>query len=132
MRGFRKLAYLAPPSNRYSKNRGGAFNHAVRGLGYECHEYLPGYRAGRKIGWEEQQRRVNRWLASLPRPIALLAVDAHHARQVAEIWHFAGVRSPDDVAILAGDTDELLFEVSTPPLSHVSVASERWGPGAAA
>jgi LacI family transcriptional regulator len=131
-RGFRKFAYFAPPSNRYSKSRGEAFIEAVKELGYECHEYLPGYRAGRKIGWEEQQRRVNRWLASLPRPIAILAVDAHHARQLAEICHFAGVRIPDDVAILAGDTDELLCEVSTPPLSSVSVACERLGHEAAA
>jgi LacI family transcriptional regulator len=131
-RGFRKFAYFAPPSNRYSKNRGEQFVRAVLELGYECHEYLPGYRAGRKIGWTEQQRRVNRWLASLPRPIAILAVDAHHARQLTEICHFGGVRVPDDVAILAGDTDELLCEVSTPPLSSVSVACERLGHEAAA
>jgi LacI family transcriptional regulator len=130
-RGFRKFAYFAPPSNRYSKNRGEAFIRAVHKLGYECSEYLPGYRAGRKIGWEEQQRRVNRWLASLPRPVAIVAIDAHHARQLAEICHFANVRIPDDVAILAGDTDELLCEVSTPPLSSVSVACERLGHEAA-
>lgn len=131
-RGFRKFAYFAPPSNRYSKNRGDAFVRAAIEQGYECHEYLPGYRAGRKIGWAEQQRRVNRWLASLPRPVAILAVDAHHARQLAEICHFGGVRVPDDVAILAGDTDDLLCEVSTPPLSSVSVACERIGHEAAA
>ena len=130
-RGFRKFAYFAPPSNRYSKNRSESFNRAVTELGYECYEYMPGYRAGRKIGWEEQQRRVNRWLASLPRPIAILGVDAHHARQLAEICHFGGIRVPDEVAILAGDTDELLCEVSTPPLSSISVACERLGHEAA-
>ena len=131
-RGFSKFAYFAPPSQRYSKNRGEAFKQAVAELGYECFEYLPGYRAGRKIGWEEQQRRVNRWLASLPRPVAILTVDAHHGRQLAEICHFAGVRVPDEVAILAGDTDDLLCEVSTPPLSSISVACERLGYDAAA
>jgi LacI family transcriptional regulator len=131
-RGFRKFAYFAPPSHRYSKNRGDAFVRAAAELGYECHEYQPGYRAGRKIGWEEQQRRVNRWLAALPRPIAILSVDAHHARQLAEICHFGAVRVPDDVAILAGDADELLCEVSTPPLSSISVACERLGHEAAA
>jgi len=131
-RGFRKFAYFAPPSHRYSKKRGEAFVKAVTGLRFECHEYLPGYRAGRKIGWQEQQRRVNRWLASLPRPIAILTVDAHHGRQLAEICHFASVRVPDEVAILAGDTDDLLCEVSTPPLSSISVACERLGHEAAA
>jgi LacI family transcriptional regulator len=131
-RGFRKFAYFAPPSHRYSKKRGEAFVKAVTGLGYECHEYLPGYRAGRKIGFEEQQRRVNRWLAALPRPIAILTVDADLGRQLAEICHFAGVRIPDEVAILAGDTDDLLCEVSTPPLSSITVACERLGHEAAA
>jgi LacI family transcriptional regulator len=131
-RGFRKFGYFAPPSVLYSKSRGDAFVRAVNEVGYECHEYLPGYRAGRKISWEERQRRVNRWLQSLPRPVAIVAVDANHARLLAEICHFAGVRIPDDVAILAGDTDELLCEVSTPPLSSVSVACERLGHDAAA
>ncbi|MCC7476146.1 MAG: DNA-binding transcriptional regulator [Pirellulales bacterium] len=131
-RGFTKFGYFAPPSNLYSKNRGEAFMRAANALGHEYHEYLPGYRAGRKIGWEEQQRRVNRWLSSLPRPIAILAVDAHHARQLAEICHFVGVRVPDEVAVLAGDTDELLCEVSTPPLSSISLACERIGHDAAA
>lgn len=131
-RGFRKFAYFQPPSNWFSKARSESFVGAVRELDYECYEYQPGYRAGRKIGWEEQQRRVNRWLASLPRPIAILAADAHHARQLAEICHFAGIRIPDDVAILAGDTDELLCEVSTPPLSSISIACERLGHEAAA
>jgi LacI family transcriptional regulator len=131
-RGFRKFAYFAPPSHRYSKNRGEAFKHAITELGYECHDYQPGYRAGRKIGWEEQQRRVNRWLAALPRPIAIFAVDAERGRQLAEICHFGHIRVPDEVAILAGDTDDLLCEVSTPPISSISVACERLGHDAAA
>lgn len=131
-RGFSKFAYFAPPSQRHSKNRGEAFVRATTEQGYECHEYLPGYRAGRKIGWEEQQRRVNRWLGSLPRPVAIFTVDAYHGRQLAEICHFANVRVPDEVAILAGDTDDLLCEVSTPPLSSISVACERLGYDAAA
>ena len=131
-RGFRKFAFFAPPSHRYSKSRGEAFLKTVTQLGYECHEYQPGYRAGRKIGWEEQQRRVSRWLAALPRPVAILAVDADRGRQLAEICHFANIRVPDEIAILAGDTDDLLCEVSTPPLSSVSVACERLGNDAAA
>jgi LacI family transcriptional regulator len=126
-RGFTNYAYFAPPSSRYSARRGEAFAAAVEEAGYACHQYRPGYRAGRKISWDEQQRRVTRWLASLPHPVAILAVDAHHAHQIAEICHFAEVRVPDDVAILAGDSDDLLCEVSTPPLSAVSMASERIG-----
>ena len=130
-RGFRKFAYFAPPSLLYSKRRGEAFAKHVESAGFQCISYKPGYRAGRKIGWVERQRRVERWIRSLPRPIAVLTVDAYRARQLAEICHLAGVRVPDDVAILAGSHDELMCEVSTPPLSSVNVASERIGHDAA-
>ncbi|MCA9239806.1 MAG: substrate-binding domain-containing protein, partial [Planctomycetales bacterium] len=126
-RGFRHFAYFAPPSTHYSKNRGEAFLHEVQAQGFSCAEYRPGYRAGRKISWQEQQRRVSRWLASLPRPVAILAIDAERGRQLADICHLSSIRVPDEIAILAGDANELMCDVSTPPLSHVKVASEKIG-----
>src|SRR5690606_32262264 len=126
-RGFTNFAYFAPPSLRYSTRRGESFCAAVAKAGYQCHEYRPGYGPGRKISWGERQRRVDRWLGSPTRPVAVYAVDAYHARQLAEICHFAKVRVPDEVAILAGDSDDLLCEVATPPLSAISGASERIG-----
>jgi LacI family transcriptional regulator len=131
-RGFEKFAYFAPPNHRYSSKRGEEFINLVRQSGLECHEYKPGYRIGRKLGWEEQQRRVSRWLSSLPRPVAILTVDAHRGRQLAEICHMSGIRVPDQVAILAGDTDDLMCEVCTPPLSSVALAGRRIGYEAAA
>jgi LacI family transcriptional regulator len=131
-RGFEKFAYFAPPSQRYSTSRGKEFVELVRREGFQCSEYKPGYRVGRKIGWGEQQRRVSRWLASLPRPVAILTVDAQHGRQLAETCALSDVRVPDQVAILAGDTDDLMCEVCTPPLSSVSLAGRRIGYEAAA
>ena len=130
-KGFREFGFFAPPSNQYSKKRGEAFLAAVKEAGYGCHNYRPGYRAGRKISWQEQQRRVERWLHSLPSPVAILAVDAPRARQLAEICHSANVRIPDEVAILAGDTDELMCDVLDPPISSIAIASQRIGHDAA-
>lgn len=130
-RGFKRFAYFAPPSVEYSRRRGEAFVARVREAGYECAVYKPGYRAGRRIDWAERLRRVERWIRSLEQPIAVLAVDANRARQLAEMCHLAGIRVPDDAAVLAGSLDELLCDVSTPPLSAINVASERIGHDAA-
>ncbi|MBX3426119.1 MAG: XylR family transcriptional regulator [Pirellulales bacterium] len=131
-RGFENFAYFAPPNIRYSSRRGDEFERIVRESNRQCHVYKPGYRNDRKISWTEQQRRVTRWLASLPRPTAIFAVDAQRGRQLAEICQMTAVRVPDDVAILAGDTDDLMCEVCTPPLSSVAVAGRRIGYEAAA
>lgn len=131
-RGFEEFGYFAPPSKKYSSKRGQHFIETVEKAGFRCREYKPGYRVGRKIGWEEQQRRVSRWLNSLPFPVAILTVDAYHGRQLVEICNMSGIRVPDEVAILAGDTDELMCDVCTPPLSSVALAGRKIGFEAAA
>ncbi len=130
-RGFRQFAYFAPPSLDYSKRRGEAFAQHVNAAGYECAVYKPGYRAGRRLGWGERLKRVERWMRTLPKPIGVLAVDANRGRQLSEICHLSGVRVPDDVAVLGGSLDELLCDVASPPLSSINVASERIGHDAA-
>ena len=49
-----------------------------------------------------------------------------------EICESLGVAVPDEVAILAGDTDELICSISSPPLSSVRLAARRLGYEAAA
>ena len=47
-KGFREFAFFAPPSNQYSRKRAQAFVAAVKAEGYQCYEYKPGYRVGRR------------------------------------------------------------------------------------
>jgi LacI family transcriptional regulator len=131
-RGFRKFAYFAPPKNRYSRVRGEAFVRAVEGAGFPCSVFRPGYSMEERIGWNEQHEHVRRWLTSLERPIAIFAVDAHRGRELTETCHVLGIDVPHEISILAGDTDELMCSVSTPPLSSVQLASQRIGYDAAA
>ena len=131
-RGLREFAYFAPPSRNYSSKRGICFANMVQAAGFVCHTYAPDYPAGQRIGWEEQQRRVSSWLKSLPAPTGILTVNAYHGRQLVEICNLSGVRVPDQAAVLAADTDELMCDVSTPPLSSVALAGRKIGFEAAA
>ncbi|MBN1855135.1 MAG: DNA-binding transcriptional regulator [Pirellulales bacterium] len=131
-RGFERFAYFAPPKRRYSNVRGEIFQRSVQEIGFDCAVYRPNYRIGRRISWNEQQKHVSEWLRSLPRPIAIFTVDGHRGRELAEICHVLDIQVPDEVAILAGDTDELMCNVSSPPLSSVQLACGRIGYEAAA
>ncbi|TWT93424.1 Xylose operon regulatory protein [Botrimarina colliarenosi] len=131
-KGFEHFAYYAPPSRDYSKRRGTAFAAVVEAAGQRCAQYRPGYRVGREISREEHRRRVGRWLSQLPHPVAVLAIDAQRGKDLAEICTLEGYNVPDQVAILAGDSDELSCEICTPPLSSIDVASRRIGYEAAA
>lgn len=126
-KGQHNFAYYALPSNEYSKSGEKAFVTALEQEGFDCHVYKPGYRMSRRIDRDEQHQRVLRWLNLLPRPVAILAVDARRGRELAEVCAMENVPVPDEVAILAGDTDDLLCELSTPQLSSILVASQKTG-----
>jgi LacI family transcriptional regulator len=61
------------------------------------------------------------WLRSLPKPAAVFASHDALARRLADACLDAGLRVPEEVAILGCLNDEFLCTAATPPLSSVSV-----------
>jgi LacI family transcriptional regulator len=72
-----------------------------------------------------------KWLRALPKPTALLCWSAARGRQVTEACHYAGVRVPDEVAVLGGEYDDLMSNISNPPLSTIDQPAEQVGYAAA-
>ncbi len=62
-----------------------------------------------------------KWLASLPKPTAVLAAFDDRALDVLEACRHAGLSVPDEVAVLGIGNDELICEAATPPLSSVAI-----------
>jgi LacI family transcriptional regulator len=46
---------------------------------------------------------------------------------VTEACHYAGIRVPDEVAVLGGDHDDLMSHISSPPLSTIDQPAEQIG-----
>jgi LacI family transcriptional regulator len=76
--------------------------------------------------------RVAQWIQSLPKPIGLMACNDIRGQQVLNACRAVGVAVPDDVAVIGIDNDEVLCELSSPPLSSVVANTERIGYEAAA
>lgn len=70
---------------------------------------------------------IVRWLKSLPKPVGVMACNDEFARSLSELCRVHGLRVPEDVAIIGVDNDELICELSNPPLSSVGFAADRAG-----
>lgn len=68
-----------------------------------------------------------RWLKALPKPVGIMACNDEFARWLSELCRIHGLRVPDEVALIGVDNDELICELSSPPLSSVSFATEQAG-----
>ncbi|MDX1962051.1 MAG: substrate-binding domain-containing protein [Pirellulales bacterium] len=106
---------------------GQCYAHELLKLGYDCSSHQSKQRYKTRQAWEEQLEHLVQWLKSLPKPAGVLCWDAICAHQVTEACHIAGLALPEELAILAGDYDEVMCGTAKPPLSSVDLPGEQVG-----
>ena len=74
---------------------------------------------------------MEKWLAELPKPIALMASNDERGREVLDAALEAGIAVPDDLAIIGVDNDDILCDLCDPPLSSVDFNTIKTGYDAA-
>jgi LacI family transcriptional regulator len=137
-RGFRHFAYCGYDGADYSDERRVAFVERVGQFGRQCHVFNspPSAAYGNTVEFESEGlkdgERVARWIRDLPKPVGLMACNDSRGRQVLDACRAAGVGVPDEVGVLGVDNDEVLCDLSDPPLSSVVPNAERIGVEAAA
>ena len=125
-RGLRHFAYCGDARFHWARERGAAFAAAVRGTG-GCAMFAPP-----PGPVDAEIEAIARWLRTLPRPVGVLACLDLRGQQVLAASRLAGLRVPDEVAVIGVHNDELLCEFCEPPLSSVIPNARRAGYEAAA
>ena len=131
--GFEHLAFYGYPrtaTSGWSEERAEAFAAACAAFGRPCQVFTGRHGTARR--WEELQRDLATWIAGLPRPVGLMACNDVRARHVLEACRTLALRVPHDVAVLGVDNDEMICELTDPPLSSVDQSARRIGYEAAA
>ena len=128
---FRNFAFVGEPSNmNWSRWRQEAFVGRLQEKGFACAVY-PSPSNHEREEWEVERQRMSRWLAKLPKPLAVFAANDARGRQVLSACLAADLPVPYEVAVLAVNNDVMICETSLPPLSSIAVDMERAGYAAA-
>jgi LacI family transcriptional regulator len=126
--GHKHFAYCGPLQPLgYRDEFGESFRDALREKGYCCNVYPAPGGDQQSIAWGTLLASLVEWLKQLPRPVAMLCWSAARGRQVTEACHYAGIRVPDEVAVLGGEHDDLMSYISSPPLSTIDQPAEQIG-----
>ena len=129
--GFTSFAFVGEPSGmNWSLWRQEAFVRSLGEAGHSCAVY-PSPSLDEKNEWEVERKRMSRWLAKLPKPLAVFAANDARGRQVLNACLAADLPVPYEVAVLGVNNDVMICETSLPPLSSVAVDMERAGYAAA-
>lgn len=132
-RGFTTLAAFgahdAGAEFDYARQRVEGFVARCRARGLEAGCFVEGDRTRPPAAWTlmNQLADLADFMAARPRPLALMPFDAEHANRAVFAAQLAGLRIPEDLAIVCAGEDALLFESVDPTISGVSFDTERLG-----
>jgi LacI family transcriptional regulator len=124
-RGFSNFAYYGFEDVIWSRERADGFKHRVEEAGFRVS--ILNIRNRKNEQWSFDPVTVNNWLLSLPKPAALFAFDDYFASQITETCKIYHISVPDEIAVLGVDNDDLICNISDPPLSSIVLDVEKGG-----
>jgi LacI family transcriptional regulator len=131
-KGLEHFAFCGYPrtrTNAWVANRKRGFINRLAKSGLGCLSFQG--RHSTAVRWQEVLQDLVRWLRTLPLPVGIMGCYDYRARHVLEACRIAGLRVPDEVAVIGVDND-LVCELADPPLSSIEQGRFQIGYHAAA
>lgn len=124
-RRYRNFAFYGNKGVVWSQERAEGFRKEIEKIGGNYYYFESENLNGEQ--WNSSHIKLDEWLFSLPKPIALFACDDSFALRVSEICKINNIAIPDEIALLGVDNDELICNLSDPPISSIVLDTERGG-----
>ena len=125
-KGFRHFAFYGYRDTVWSQERCEGFYEYIVEYGFGNHFYSYQEQSLDDL-WFYEAPPLLTWLKSLPQPTALMACDDNQGNRITEICKANNIRIPDRIAILGVDNDDIICNLSDPPLSSISQNIARGG-----
>ncbi|MCF0061621.1 DNA-binding transcriptional regulator [Dyadobacter chenwenxiniae] len=129
-KGFTNFAFYGFNDIVWSRERAEGFEERLKKRGHQVH-YFEHKKARSTELWYYKPSSLSRWLKSLPKPIGLMTCDDNQGQHITEACRQLGIRIPEEVAVLGVDNDEMICDLSDPPLSSIALDAEKGGYDAA-
>lgn len=126
-RGFRNLAFVGDPGFNWSLWRQQHFEACVSHSGCEYSRHESVSRLDPNYSWDREKESLATWLRSLSLPVGIFACYDIKAQQVLDVCRELDLAVPEQVALIGADNDQLLCNLSDPPLTSVIPNSQRAG-----
>ena len=125
-RGFRNFGFFGFNDVCWSDERCEGFRREVEEAGFGGSFYA--YRMQEiEMVWHYQRNRLREWLATVPKPIAIMACDDNQGSNLIEACHDTGIKIPSEVSVIGVDNDESLCNLGSTTLTSVQMDIERGG-----
>ena len=125
-RGYRHFAAYQIGSESFFRDRNQNFIDAVRSANCDCRERHVDEQ-GAPADWDEAQDSLIEWLRDLPKPVGLFATNDSLAVRILDACTRAGIRVPEEIAVVGTENEETLCTFASPQLTSIAFDGEAVG-----
>jgi LacI family transcriptional regulator len=119
-RGFKHFGFVGNNRFHWSIWRQNEFARVTTQAGYTCSVFRPKPHGRRMpMNLSEDERQLVAWIRQLPKPVGVMAAYDVRGQQLLDVCHRIGVAVPEEMAVVSVDNDEMLCNLTDPPLSSV-------------
>ena len=123
--GFSDFAFCGRTYDRESCQLADSFSRAIQESGCDVKNYFCPDKAN--SGFARDVTALTEWVASLSKPVGILAVNDERSLAVLEACKAAEAEVPEQVAVLGVDNDFAKCEIAMPPLSSIALNTVKAG-----
>ena len=120
--GFKHFAYCGFEQLAWSDKRLESYKSTLSQAGVDTV-----YSYSDSGSYDNDWESIAKWLSDLPRPLCVFSCNDDRAVYVLEACKMANIKTPEEVAVLGVDNDELVCNLSFPPLSSIELDFEKSG-----
>ena len=127
---FQHFAFCGAAGTHFARQRQRGFAETLQKAGMKCQTTwfkVGGGVPETIVAWSQPEPVAARWLAKLPKPLALMVSNDQLALMILSTCSEANIRVPEDVAVLGVDDDELMCTMANPPLSSIGFPAKSIG-----
>lgn len=127
--GLKRLGYFWDGTANTSDIRADAFREACDAKGIRGDVFIEGRRQRGRKAWslQTQLSDLGDWLAERSPGVGFFTHDDVHAERAVQACRLAGLRIPEDVAIVTASEDAEYCELADPPLTQIRTDASRHG-----
>lgn len=129
-RGFQQFAFIGFSGHKWSDGRRDTFIQKVSAQNYPCSVYADSPVSVKLLHewrWQTELDSVADWVASLPKPVGIMACSDFRGVQLLNACRQAKVAVPEQAAVVAVGADDVACQFADPPLSSVVLNAWKMG-----
>lgn len=124
--GHKAFAYCGIGDYYWSRGRYASFCRRIQEAGFKAFYYeLNPHRI--KNSRQKELNSLADWLISLPAPLGLMTCADDCSQHIIDACRISGIQVPERISVVGVDNDEMICELSNPPLSSIAMNFEAAG-----